>query len=164
MPETQFDGVKIALDALSTRMDGLKSDINAVSNTVSEVARDQTVFEYKHDQAKRVSEKLEQIVDRITEKGEDELRKTIEMLDRREEKLTDSIVTHKEIILRDVALQHQTIQQSIANLTKEIGDIVKAQSEDRKEFATVQKWVWMLMGSLTALGLFGEKLMALITG
>ena len=164
MPDTDFNVVRIALDAITARIDEVKTDMEAVTEAVSHIGRDQAVFEYKHDQAQRVSDKLEQIVDRISEKGEDELRNTIEMLDKREEKLTDSIVTHREVILREVALQHQTIKQSIDTLTRDLGDLAKMQSADRKEFLIVQKWMWTLAGAIGAVSILGEKILDVILG
>jgi chromosome segregation ATPase len=147
---------------ITSRVSRNTDDIGDLNKVVNELGQDRALFHYKQEQARRVSDKLEQLVDRITEKGEDSLKETIDIIDKREARLAESIVAHKEIILREVALQHQTMKQSIDTLTQKMADIVSSQAEDRKSFLAIQKWAFMLMGGVGVLAAFGDKILALI--
>lgn len=150
--------IQTALDVMHKRIDSLERDASVALKTAKELAASQALFEYKHETAKKVSDKLEKIVDRICDKGEDELRKTIEMLDRREAKLAENIVAHKEIILREVALQHQSLKTDITTLVRELGDLKQSTAEDRKDFVTLQKWMWGLIGAAAVMSFLGDKI------
>jgi hypothetical protein len=151
-----------AIAGLTSRVDRITDDVGDLNKVVNELGQDRALFHYKQEQARRVSDKLEQLVDRITEKGEDNLRETIEIIDKREVRLVESIVAHKEIILREVALQHQTMKQSIDALGVEMTKIAAGQAEDRKAALAVQKWIWTLMGGLAVIAALGDKILGLI--
>jgi hypothetical protein len=151
-----------AIVSLTSRVDRITDDVGDLNKVVNELGQDRALFHYKQEQSRRVSDKLEQLVDRITEKGEDSLKETIDIIDKREARLAESIVAHKEIILREVALQHQTMKQSIDILTLKMAEIVATSTDDRKSFLAIQKWAFMLMGGVAVLAAFGDKILALI--
>ncbi len=166
MSDQSFDilVVKNTIEVITSKLQCIETDISRVNEVINSHAREQAVFAYRHEQAKQISDKLEQIVDRINERGEEELRATIEMIDKREERLNDSIVSHKEIILREVALQHQTLKQAIDSLQKSITDLSDQHKEQNKTVDGMKKWMWMILGGASVLGLFTDKLVSLITG
>ena len=106
-PTFDIPYIQSSLDEIQRRMEIIDETLLRQSEVVNNHAREAAVFSYRFDQAKRISDKLEELVERITQKGEDELRQTVEMIDRREERLASSLTAHKELVLRDVALQHQ---------------------------------------------------------
>lgn len=164
--EANFDilVIKSSVDSLVTKMQAIETDISRVNEVINSHAREQAVFAYRHEQAKQISDKLEQIVERINEKGEEELRATIDMIDKREGRLNDSIVSHKEIILREVALQHQTLKQSLDSLQGSIKDLVEQHKTQGKELDAVKKWMWTIAGAVGVISMFADKIFALLTG
>jgi len=149
---------------LQRRMELIDETFLRQSEVINNHAREQAVFSYRFDQAKRISDKLEDLVDRITQKGEDELRKTIEMIDRREDHLSASMQAHKELVLRDVALQHQTLKQSMDGLQKAVDELIRIRSQDALQFESIKKWMWGLMGALAVVSFFADKIISSLVG
>jgi uncharacterized phage infection (PIP) family protein YhgE len=143
--------IQSSLAEMTRRVTEIETDIQRINEVINGHAREQAVFAYRHDQAKQISDKLEQIVERINERGEDELRKTIELIDTREARLADSITTHKEIVLKEVALQHQTLKQSIEQLQSSVTDLAKNLSDSAKDMLSVKKWMWTIGGGIATL-------------
>lgn len=162
--EPTFDIMIIqgALTDIGRRVADIEADISTINEMINGHARVEAVFAYRHDQAKDISDKLELAVDRIIEKGEDQLQATIEMIDKREIRLTESIAAHKEAMFREIALQHQTLKQSIDHLQKSLEAIGSNQQTNAKEVETVKKWLWTLAGGLITLSLIADKIWGLI--
>jgi prefoldin subunit 5 len=156
--------IQSSIAEVHKRLDSMDVEVHTQNEVINDLGRAHAVFEYRHNEAKQISEKLEQLVDRISERGEDELRQTIEMIDKREERLAESIAAHKEIVLREVALQHQTLKQSIDSLQRAIDELVRSRTEDSKQFDAIKKWMWSLMGALAVLSFFADKIISAVVG
>lgn len=166
MPDITFDILLInqSIGEINKQLASIKADQNTQNEVINNHSKEQAVFGYRHEQAKQISDKLEKIVERLNEKGEDELRKTIDLIDKQETRLADVIVSHKEIVLREVALQHQTLKQSIDNISKLMDDMGKKQDKATADTDFIKKWIWIAIGGVTVLSGFAPKLIALISG
>lgn len=145
------------VDLYEKRIGTIEESVHAISTLANQLAQSHTIFDYKMDDGKRVSDRLTGIVDRMTEKGEGELRKTIELLDKREAVLNTSIVSHREIILREVEGKHMFLLKQITDLTEKVDSI----SDD---LTSMQKWVWLVMGGAATLSFLAEKVFAIFGG
>lgn len=154
----------LVIHEIHKRLDVLEDMATNHSEVINSHAKEQAVLTYRHEHAKQISEKLERIVDQLHQKGEGELRATIEMIDKREERLADSIIAHKEIVLREVALQHQTLKQAIDSLQKAVDGLNQSTTERSKELDEIKRWMWTIAGSLAVVFFFADKIVAILTG
>lgn len=164
--EIAFDILLInqSISEIHKQIAGIKIDQNAQNEVINNHSKEQAVFGYRHEQAKQISDKLEKIVERLNEKGEDELRKTIALIDKQENRLADVIISHKDVVLRQVDLQHQTLKQSIDNISKLMDGMGKKQDKSTEDTNFIKKWIWIAIGGVSVLSGFAPKLIALISG
>lgn len=140
------------IDGLDRRLGHIENSTQTLTGLVNSLAQAQSLFEYKHEQAKRVSEKLETLVEKINERGDAQLVRVEDMLDDREKRLNDSIASHKEILILEIDKRAQSIAQYESRL-------VKAE----QKIDNLNKIVWMAMGGAAVISFLIEKLFSLFT-
>jgi 23S rRNA pseudoU1915 N3-methylase RlmH len=140
------------LEQLDRRLETIERSSQTITGLVNSLAQSQSLFEYKHEQAKRVSEKLENLVEKINERGDNQLQRVEDMLDDREARLNDSIRSHREILMLEIANKSAPIAQFAERMTKAEDDI-----------KGLNKIIWMAMGGAAVISFLIEKLFSIVS-
>lgn len=157
MTDTTKTSEQILSESTQNRLGAIENCMTDMKSVVGQLTSDQAIFKYQANQAQRVSEKLEAIVDRIVEKGDAEIYKTLDMLNVTEVKLERSLLAHKDAVMRDVAQQHQTLAASISSLREQMSSL----SADQQ---AMQRWMWILMGTLATLSVVAQRILPSVGG
>lgn len=143
---------RVQYDAFDRRIQGIENATQALTGLVNSLAQSHALFEYKTDQAYRVSEKLETLVEKINERGDAQLDRFDQMLDDRELRLKESIAQHKEVLLLE-----------IINKTKDVGDMKTRLTKLEETVETLKKIIWVAMGGAAVVSFVIEKIFSLVS-
>ena len=147
---------------LFRRIERLETNVDKLSNVTNTVVQSQSMFEYKHEQAGAVSNKLESLVERIGEKGEDQLQHTIRMLDEREQHITRSIVHYKDLLEVEILRKHENLTGQLSPINLTIATMQTTIKEHEDKIGSVQKIIWTASGITVALVAIIEYALSLI--
>jgi 23S rRNA pseudoU1915 N3-methylase RlmH len=134
------------------RIESVEASHQTLTGLVNSLAQSQTLFEYKHEQANRVSQKLETLVEKINERGDNQLQRVEDMLDDREKRLNDNMTQLKQILMLE-----------LANKTAPIVDLAVRVKKTEDDVNTLNKIIWIAMGGAAVISFLIEKLFSVIT-
>lgn len=147
---------------LFRRIEKLETQVDKLSTVTNTVVQSQTVFEYKHEQAGAVSRKLESLVERISERGDDQLQHTIRMLDEREQNITRSIGHYRDLLEIEILRKHENLTGQLSPINLTIATMQSTIKEHDDKIGAVQKIIWTASGITVALVAIIEYALSLI--
>lgn len=144
-----------ALDAaerqnIDRRLTQLESSTQTLTGLANSLATTQALYEYKHDQANRMADKLESLVEKMIKKSDDHLSRVEAMLDDREHRLND-------VLLAEAKLLRMEIQTNKDNLVVHADRLLKAEVK----IDWMNKIVWVGTGIAMVVGFLADNLLKL---
>ncbi len=135
---------------LFRRVETLEQAQDRLAGVTNGLVQAQSVFSYKHDQAGIVSQKLENLIDKISERGEEYLQNTIHMLDEREKNITRHIQHYRELLELEMSRKHENATSRLDVATVSIKALEDTQKEHAAEIKSLQKIIWLASGITVA--------------
>jgi len=135
---------------LFRRIEKLETAVDHLSSVTNNVVQSQSMFEYKHEQAGLVSQKLENLVERISERGDEQLQHTIRMLDEREQNITRHISHYRDLLEIEMLRKHENVTGQLPPINTAIATVQATLKEHEEKIGGMQKIIWTASGITVA--------------